>query len=778
MKQTITKGFALIWSLILITILLIVSTTVATAIVKESRMSLNSTDSLRAYSAAQTGVDLARTQFVNGIENWRKTNGNTDDVSYDFNGLLAGNNASYSVKYWPSPKSLIESTGTVGTISRKIDYTMAAPTEVTPNSDLNDAINGQNNKQLVADKSFSLSFDYWAPTSGSTNYIRIQNSNGYINIGLTVFSQSVNVVLYEHINSTGTNVPTPVADTISSFNAPLNTFSNTPYSYNIKVDYEYDAYLKYTFTTKDSNMNPKCAKTNVYDVSAAPALDLSGNDSLVFSPAVSLYTPTSSDNFTKPVFTSGGIYMDNFIGVGIGVSTPRQILTISNPIVGGTVSTADNYINCGTGGNSCQNNFVKGAAVTLTAVADTGYSFGSWSGGTCSGTDSQPCTFTINSDITVGASFTTGSQSNLITNGDFSNGFTSWSVVNFSGPSWQLGNESGNNYISITHTAGTNWSAIGQDMTSKMSSNTNYQLTFRYKAAVGTTGSANFRLGDSTMEYVTTILGGFPVTADGAWHSAEIDFTTTTFPPVSGRSMPMLGIWFDYNQLGTYYFDDLSLVAGTPSGGGGSGTSPVILTSGSGSWTAPAGVTSVTVYAWGAGGSNEGNHGYDQGGGGGGAFTKSVMSVVPGNTYNYSVGMASTGNAGGDTWFVNASTVLARGGGYAGDSGGAAGGQASGCIPSAGAYSGGNGGYADTSDDWGGGGGGGAGSGGAGGRGYAGGDAGGSGGAGGTGTYSGGSGSDGSNYSDASAPGGGGGGDDAYGDMGGNGANGQIILVF
>ncbi|MGB4420626.1 MAG: hypothetical protein WBI29_02400, partial [Candidatus Saccharimonadales bacterium] len=208
-----------------------------------------------------------------------------------------------------------------------------------------------------------------------------------------------------------------------------------------------------------------------------------------------------------------------------------------------------------------------------------------------------------------------------------------------------------------------------------------------------------------------------------------------------------------------------------PSSGG-----PITYNGGRGSWTAPAGVTSVTAYVWGAGGSGSSGC-FNQGGGGGGAFATKVISVTPGSSYNYSVGSAASEGAGYDSWFVNSSTVLAKGGGYASSTTGAIGGQASASIPTTGAYSGGNGSNGDTSSAWGGGGGGGAGSGGNGSNGIYGSP--GTGGAGGVGTYPGGGGGTGSGGSAGAAPGGGGGGTDSYDcGLGTLGGNGKIILVW
>lgn len=85
----------------------------------------------------------------------------------------------------------------------------------------------------------------------------------------------------------------------------------------------------------------------------------------------------------------------------------------------------------------------------------------------------------------------------------------------------------------------------------------------------------------------------------------------------------------------------------------------------SSTWTAPANVTSVTVQAWGAGGKGGSSGGGSQAaGGGGGAFAQKVIAVIPGTTYNVEVGIGGTGATlnGGDSFFINNTTILAKGG--------------------------------------------------------------------------------------------------------------------
>ncbi len=99
-------------------------------------------------------------------------------------------------------------------------------------------------------------------------------------------------------------------------------------------------------------------------------------------------------------------------------------------------------------------------------------------------------------------------------------------------------------------------------------------------------------------------------------------------------------------------------------------TSPeVITTTGAGSWTVPAGVTSLTVETWGGGGASSAQCG------GGGAYSAGVVTVTPGQAIDYFVAARQVGFASGiiaqDTWFASTTTVLAKG------ANGASGGQAS-----------------------------------------------------------------------------------------------------
>lgn len=150
-------------------------------------------------------------------------------------------------------------------------------------------------------------------------------------------------------------------------------------------------------------------------------------------------------------------------------------------------------------------------------------------------------------------------------------------------------------------------------------------------------------------------------------------------------------------------------------GGGGVAASPegqqAFTSAGSHSWVAPDGVTSVCVVCIGAGGQNAF---IDKGLGGGGLGYINDHSVNPGSSYTVVVG--AQGNPGGDSYFVNTSTVngeggAASGGSYTGDGGGDGGDDGQVAGGGAGGYSGDGGNaasdYGNGSDGSGGGAGGG-----------------------------------------------------------------------
>lgn len=139
----------------------------------------------------------------------------------------------------------------------------------------------------------------------------------------------------------------------------------------------------------------------------------------------------------------------------------------------------------------------------------------------------------------------------------------------------------------------------------------------------------------------------------------------------------------------------------------------------SGNWTAPLGVTSVTVECWGAGAGGGGGNvaALGSGGGGGGAYSYTAnIPVTPGNIYPVTVGTGGAlgnknpGGNGGDSYFIDNSTYILAKGGLGGEESqgatpgtGGAGGSSASCIGDFN-YSGGDGASGDNSSNGGGGG--------------------------------------------------------------------------
>ena len=86
-------------------------------------------------------------------------------------------------------------------------------------------------------------------------------------------------------------------------------------------------------------------------------------------------------------------------------------LTVTAPLHG-TITSADTFIQCGTGGSACTGTYDYGTVVTLTATPATGYSFTAWTGA-CTGTGA--CPLTIDGDRAVGASFTLNTHTLTVT---------------------------------------------------------------------------------------------------------------------------------------------------------------------------------------------------------------------------------------------------------------------------------------------------------------------------------------------------------------------------
>ena len=102
---------------------------------------------------------------------------------------------------------------------------------------------------------------------------------------------------------------------------------------------------------------------------------------------------------------------------------------------------------------------------------------------------------------------------------------------------------------------------------------------------------------------------------------------------------------------------------------GGTTTTYVVTAIGSGSWTVPAGVTSVQVELWGGGGAGA-QYSNDSGGGAGAYVIETGLSVTPGNSITYIIAQGGQGVSGGSGYASggNGFVALAGTGGGGGGS--------------------------------------------------------------------------------------------------------------
>ncbi|MFA5328922.1 MAG: PA14 domain-containing protein [Prolixibacteraceae bacterium] len=273
-----------------------------------------------------------------------------------------------------------------------------------------------------------------------------------------------------------------------------------------------------------------------------------------------------------------------------------------------------------------------------------------------------------------GSGFIAHGQTVLInpaSDGGFENGTTftanGWTVVDDGTNDWIVG--TGTNY------AGSRSAYVSSNGTTNLYDNTNNQTSHFYRDVTIPSGENNLELSfylkgvgeagfDRLLIYTAPIsvtpVAGVPVQWTTTFTGATLVYTQSTTissyslqtiklpSSLGGTTFRLIFTWQNDNNTGTdppAAIDNIRLTSQP-------GTS--YLSSGTYTFTVPAGVTQLTVEAWGGGGKGGQRGGPDgaAGGGGGGAYSRSVLSVIPGQVYDVFVGDGSnTTAAGGDSRF-------------------------------------------------------------------------------------------------------------------------------
>jgi hypothetical protein len=159
----------------------------------------------------------------------------------------------------------------------------------------------------------------------------------------------------------------------------------------------------------------------------------------------------------------------------------------------------------------------------------------------------------------------------------------------------------------------------------------------------------------ATISFIAPANGGSPITHYTVTSSPG-GFTATGSSPITITGLTN-GTGYTFTVVATNSVGD-SVVSSASSS-----VTPLpleLFTSGSGSWTAPSGVTSVTylVVGGGGGGGSGGGTGA-AGGGGGGSVKTGTLSVTPGVTYSYTIGNGGAAGTGAGPGIVGESSVFA-----------------------------------------------------------------------------------------------------------------------
>jgi hypothetical protein len=115
---------------------------------------------------------------------------------------------------------------------------------------------------------------------------------------------------------------------------------------------------------------------------------------------IEILNPGFPTSFCFFAGTTTNVWVDD-VEVIVLQEAQQYAVTVEKSGTGlGTVTSNPAGISCG---DNCSESYDSGTQVTLTATPQAGSTFDGWSGGGCSGTGS--CTITLNSDVTVTATF-------------------------------------------------------------------------------------------------------------------------------------------------------------------------------------------------------------------------------------------------------------------------------------------------------------------------------------------------------------------------------------
>ncbi len=307
------NGMALIWSVVICSLLMLIATIVASTIIKESQMTVRIDDSTIAYAAAESGIAWGTKAIDTHIA---KGGTGVPGVNiYSFNINKAKSEVSF-VFNATSKVYTINSTGVSGNTKRKIVQWYESKTLTAVNltglpyaSSPAAVFNGPG--------SFTLQFDFWVDSLLNTYDFGLQSRNGG---KLLLRSKSTGL---EFVTKKSSAASDP--EVVKPIDLGGTTISlNQPYAIQVSINYINNTSASITISKRDTTNNyeiDSCIRKVSVDLTN---VNMGGFTSLVFSPApfskIINSDPTKGDGELLRIgstTTTNGAYVDNIVQKGL-----------------------------------------------------------------------------------------------------------------------------------------------------------------------------------------------------------------------------------------------------------------------------------------------------------------------------------------------------------------------------------------------------------------------------------------------------------------------------
>ena len=293
------KGVALIWAVVLCAVLMLIATIITTAVIKESQFSVRVDSSVRAFSAASSGIEWGKYCIQDNLE---KNAGSPEPAAacYGPNSFTIAsnpNNEEYTVTILkgselPSPSYKITSVGKVGIdVKRVLEYKYTAVDMASvENNELTspNAINFKN--------SFTLSYDFWLDKINPASRVEfgVENSNNpKQKIGI-VYSGVDNGKMSLLVTKDASTQYSSKAIDLSSLD--LASYKDEPYWLNVQLKYVYQNSAVLTLRRRYRNSTVPELQNKLDYCSARTSIDLSSTNRRLESPFTNFYF---GDNITS-----------------------------------------------------------------------------------------------------------------------------------------------------------------------------------------------------------------------------------------------------------------------------------------------------------------------------------------------------------------------------------------------------------------------------------------------------------------------------------------------